>query len=200
MSRVPITLTVPTVPTAPLVPTATTASTQQEGQLYWFASPKSRHTRESVQVSQSVNSSHSSHTAEVKQSTSIHSVIRVILLIRFSQSRIWSIATSTTTREPSSIRLAVRIWARSRQSSYSATLLVCVIRRSCWRKYIVITLLITELYYFNHPYCLNGNQGIDLLAASIIIIVTGIYDSRWRVSSRLRLPAIGRIYMVLQAG
>ena len=194
MSRVPITLTVPTVPTTPLVPTATTASTQQEGQLYWFASPKSRPTRESVQVSQSVNSSHSSHTAKVKQSTSIHSVIRVILLIRFSQSRIWSIATSTTTREPSSIRLAVRIWARSRLSSYSATLLVCVIRRSCWRKYIVITLLITELYHFNHPYCLNGNRGIDLLAASIIIIVTGIYDSRWRVSSWLRLPAIGRIY------
>ena len=42
----------------------------------------------------------------------------------------------------------------------------------------VITLLITKLYHFNHPYCLNGNQGIDLLAASIIIIVTGIYNSR----------------------
>ena len=40
----------------------------------------------------------------------------------------------------SSIRLAVRIWARSRQSSYSATLLLCVIKRSCWRKYTIITL------------------------------------------------------------
>ena len=85
--------------------------------------------------SQSVNSSHSSHTVEVKQSTSIHSVIRLIQLIRFSQGRIWSIATSATKREPSSIRLAVRIWARSRQSLYSATLLVCMIIRSCWKIY-----------------------------------------------------------------
>ena len=38
---------------------------------------------------------------------------------------------------------------------------------------------------------------MDLLAASIIIIVTGIYDSRWRVSSRLRLPAIGQILQYL---
>ena len=59
-------------------------------------------------------------------------------------------------------------------------------------------MLITELYHFNHPYCLNGNQGIDLFAASIIIIVTGIYDSRWHVSSRLRLPAISRIYTCCQ--
>ena len=100
--------------------------------------PKVRHAREfsqSFPVSQSVQVTQSSQTVEVKQSTSIHSVIRLILLIRFSQSRIWSIAPSTTTREPSSIRLAVKIWARSRQSSYSATLLVCVIIRSCWKIY-----------------------------------------------------------------
>ena len=54
-----------------------------------------------------------------------------------------------------------------------------------------------ELYHFNHPYYLDGNQGIDLLAASICRIVTGIYDSRWRVSSWLRLPVIGRIYTLV---
>ena len=93
-------------------------------------------TSQSIPVNQSVNSGHSSHTVEVKRSKSIHSVIGLILLIRFTQSRIWSIDTSTTTREPSSIRLTVRIWARSRQSPYSVTLLVCVIIWSCWRKYI----------------------------------------------------------------
>ena len=44
--------------------------------------------------------------------------------------------------------------------------------------YIFITLLIAVLYYNNHPYYLNGNQGIDLFVVSIITIVTGIYDSR----------------------
>ena len=50
------------------------------------------------------------------------------------------------------------------------------------------------LYYNNHPYYLNGDQGINLFVVSIITIVTGIYDSRWRASSRSRLLAIGRIY------
>ena len=50
------------------------------------------------------------------------------------------------------------------------------------------------LYYNNHPYYFNGNQGIDLFVVSIITIVTGIYDSRWRVFSRLRFPAIARKY------
>ena len=57
-----------------------------------------------------------------------------------------------------------------------------------------ITPLIAALYQLNHLYYLNGNQGIDLSAASIIIIVMGIYDSRWRVSSRLRLHTIGWKY------
>ena len=36
--------------------------------------------------------------------------------------------------------------------------------------------------------------------ASISQIVTGIYDSRWCASSRLRLPANVRKFMVLRAG
>ena len=60
--------------------------------------------------------------------------------------------------------------------------------------YIFITLWITVLYYNNHPYCPNRNKGIELFVASIITIVTGIYDSRWRVFSRPRLPAIARKY------
>ena len=50
------------------------------------------------------------------------------------------------------------------------------------------------LYSNNHLYYLNGNQGIDLFVVSIITIVTGIYDFRWRVFSRPRLPAITRKY------
>ena len=60
--------------------------------------------------------------------------------------------------------------------------------------YIFITLWITVLYYNNHPYCPNRNKGIELFVASIITIVTGIYDSRWRAFSRPRLPAIARKY------
>ena len=56
------------------------------------------------------------------------------------------------------------------------------------------------LYHNNHPYYPNRNQGIELFVVSIIIIVTEIYDSRWRVFSRPRLPAIARKYMVLRAG
>ena len=66
--------------------------------------------------------------------------------------------------------------------------------------YIFITLWIPVLYHNNHPYYPNRNQGIELFVVSIIIIVTGIYDSRWRVFSRPRLPAIARKYMVLRAG
>ena len=51
------------------------------------------------------------------------------------------------------------------------------------------------LYHINHPYYPKRNKGIDLFVVSIIIIVTGIYDSRWRASSRSRLPAIGRKYI-----
>ena len=50
------------------------------------------------------------------------------------------------------------------------------------------------LYYYNHPYYPNRNKGIELFVVSIITIVTGVYDSRWRVFSRPRLPAIARIY------
>ena len=60
--------------------------------------------------------------------------------------------------------------------------------------YIFITLWIPVLYHNNLPYYPNRNQGIELFVASIIIIVTGIYDSRWRVFSRPRLPAIARKY------
>ena len=56
-----------------------------------------------------------------------------------------------------------------------------------------ITLLIAVLYYNNHPYYTNRNKGIDLFVVSIITIVTGMYDSRWRVFSRSRLSANGRI-------
>ena len=96
-------------------------------------------------VSQSVNSSHSSHTVEVKQSKSSSRSLFIRSLgwfCRFDSVKVESdqslrlLRRSTT----SSIRLAVRIWARSRQSSYSATLLLCVIKRSCWRKYTIITL------------------------------------------------------------
>ena len=52
------------------------------------------------------------------------------------------------------------------------------------------------LYYNNHPYYPNRNKGIELFAVSIITIVTGIYDSRWRVSSRPRLSAIARKYNI----
>ena len=50
------------------------------------------------------------------------------------------------------------------------------------------------LYYDNHPYYPNRNKGIELFVVSIITIVTGIYDSRWRVFSRPRLPAKARKY------
>ena len=53
--------------------------------------------------------------------------------------------------------------------------------------YIFITLLIAVLYCNNHPYYPNRNKGIELFVVSIITIVTGIYDSRWRVFSRPRL-------------
>ena len=56
------------------------------------------------------------------------------------------------------------------------------------------------LYYNNHPYYPNRNKGIELFVVSIITIVTGIYDSRWRVFSRPRLPAIARIYTMLLFG
>ena len=52
-----------------------------------------------------------------------------------------------------------------------------------------------KILSFYYP---NRNKGIDLFAVSIITIVTGIYDSRWRASSRSRLPAIGRIYNCYQ--
>ena len=45
---------------------------------------------------------------------------------------------------------------------------------------------VTSNNHLNHSDYLNGNQGpIDPLAVSIPRIVTGIYDSRWRASSRL---------------
>ena len=47
--------------------------------------------------------------------------------------------------------------------------------------YIFITLWITALYYNNHPYYPNRNKRIKVFVVSIITIVTGIYDSRWRV-------------------
>ena len=50
------------------------------------------------------------------------------------------------------------------------------------------------LYSNNHPYYPNRNKGIELFMVSIITVVTGIYDFRWRVFSRPRLPAIARIY------
>ena len=50
------------------------------------------------------------------------------------------------------------------------------------------------LYYINHPYYPNRNKRVDLFAVSIIIIITIIYDSRWRVFSWPRFPAIGRKY------
>ena len=59
-----------------------------------------------------------------------------------------------------------------------------------------IILWIAVLYSNSYPYYLNENKGIDLFVLSIITIVTGIYDSRWRVFSRPRLPAIARKYMV----
>ena len=52
------------------------------------------------------------------------------------------------------------------------------------------------LYYNNHPYYPNWNKGIYLFVVSITTIVTGIYDSRWRVFSRPRLPAIARKYSI----
>ena len=50
------------------------------------------------------------------------------------------------------------------------------------------------LYYTIHPYYPNRDKGIDVFLVSIITIVTGIYDSRWRVFSRPRLPAKARKY------
>ena len=50
------------------------------------------------------------------------------------------------------------------------------------------------LYYNNHPYYPNRNKGIELFVVSVITFVTGIYDSRWRVFSRPRLPVIARKY------
>ena len=52
------------------------------------------------------------------------------------------------------------------------------------------------LYHNNHPYYPNRNKGIKLFVVSIIIIVTGIYDSRWRVFSRPRLPVIAWKYIL----
>ena len=60
--------------------------------------------------------------------------------------------------------------------------------------YIFITLWIPVLYHNNYPYYPNRNKGIELFVVSIIII--GIYDSRWRVFSRPRLPAIARKYRI----
>ena len=60
--------------------------------------------------------------------------------------------------------------------------------------HIFITLWITVLYYNNYPYYPNRNKGIELFVVSIITIVTGIYNSRWRVFSRSRHTAIARIY------
>ena len=51
------------------------------------------------------------------------------------------------------------------------------------------------LYSLNHPYYSDRNQGIELFVVSIITIVTGIYDSRWRVFSRPRFPEIARKYI-----
>ena len=150
--RVPTALTVPRVPialvvssshssltalTAPIATTATTASTPPRESTLLVRIPKGQTHKgvQSVSSSQSVSQFKSLSQVRRSRSSSRRLFIRLILSIRFSQIRIWSIATSTTTREPSSIRLAVRIWARSRQSSYSATLLVCVIIRSCWKIY-----------------------------------------------------------------
>ena len=138
--RVPIALTVSTVPTAltaPIATIATTASTPPRESTLLVRIPKGQTHKgvQSVSSSQSVSQFKSLSQVRRSRSSSRRLFIRLILSIRFSQIRIWSIATSTTTREPSSIRLAVRIWARSRQSSYSATLLVCVIIRSCWKIY-----------------------------------------------------------------
>ena len=47
--------------------------------------------------------------------------------------------------------------------------------------YIFIILWIPVLYKLNHPYYPNWNQGIELFVVSIIAIVTGIDDFRWRV-------------------
>ena len=43
------------------------------------------------------------------------------------------------------------------------------------------------------PYYPDRNKGIDHFVTSIIVIVTGMYDSRWRVFLRLRLSANDRI-------
>ena len=47
--------------------------------------------------------------------------------------------------------------------------------------YFFITLWLPVLYHNNYPYYPNRNTGIELFVVSIILIVTGIYDSRWRV-------------------
>ena len=50
------------------------------------------------------------------------------------------------------------------------------------------------LYHTNHLYYPTRNKGIDLFVVSILKIVTGIYDSRWRSSSRSFLPVKNRKY------
>ena len=48
------------------------------------------------------------------------------------------------------------------------------------------------LYSLNHPYYPKINKMVDLFVALIIRIETGIYDSRWRASSRSRLSVTDR--------
>ena len=47
--------------------------------------------------------------------------------------------------------------------------------------YIIIILWLPVLYRNNYPDYPNRNTGIELFVVLIILIVTGIYDSRWRV-------------------
>ena len=51
------------------------------------------------------------------------------------------------------------------------------------------------LYHNNYTYYPKRNTGIELFVVLIILIVTGIYDSRWRVFFGPRLPAIARKYI-----
>ena len=141
--RVPSALTLPKVPTsltAPIAPIATTATTATT------ASTPPRGSTSLVRIPN--EQSRRSYTVEVKQSKSScrsHCRSQAVEVYSFGHSvdSVDSIQSNSDLinryvyydPRPQSIRLAVRIWARSRQPSYSATLLVCVIIRSCWKIY-----------------------------------------------------------------
>ena len=50
------------------------------------------------------------------------------------------------------------------------------------------------LYHNDYTYYPKRNTVIEQFVVSIIPIVTGIYDSHWRVFKRPHLPAIARFY------